>query len=237
PSNSGSRRSRRARPYSWKSSERLASSMARASSVRWRSRSAPRPRWISSFERPTATVAAEASSSTRAPAGSSPAAPRTAPGLSPAPLPAEHEHLLGARDTGETREQPRSARVGREAHRSEGSAHARIVGDHGEVGRKEQMQAEPDYPSAGGGDDRGLRLEHRRDEPVHLPAHAPLRGTDAGLVAAAAFTEVEARAEVLAGTGESEHAHGLVAARRFDDLDEGVHHFVGECVAADGPVE
>src|SRR5262249_41052426 len=113
----------------------------------------------------------------------------------------------------------------------------RVVGDHGEVGREEQMQAEPDYPSAGGGDDRGLRLEHRRDEPVHLPPHAPLRGTDAGLVAATAFTEVEARAEVLAGTGESEHARGLAAARRFDDLDEGVHHLVGECVAAVGPVE
>ena len=70
PGSSGSRRSRAALPYSLKSSERLEISIAQASSARWRSRSAVRPRCTSSLVSPIATVGAAASRVT----SSSPAA-------------------------------------------------------------------------------------------------------------------------------------------------------------------
>ena len=57
--------------------------MASASSANWCSRSVVRPRWTSSLARPTATVAAVASSSTRAPASDATASAGTARWTSP----------------------------------------------------------------------------------------------------------------------------------------------------------
>ena len=144
PSKSGSRRSLRARANSWKSADRLDSSIASASSARWRSRSTVRLRCTSSLVSPTATVAAPASSATsvvgdrgdrlrRRRRGARDPSPRP---RTPGDLAAEHQHLLGPGHADEARDEPRRAGVGGEAHAGERRAQAGVVGDDREVGRR-----------------------------------------------------------------------------------------------------
>ena len=155
PWKSGSRLLAAGGPYSWKSSLRLESSIASASSARWRSRSTVRLRCTSSFVSPTATVAAAASSvdqrvggrrRRRPPATARWTRPHSAACV-PADLAAEQEHLLGPGHADEPRDQPRRARVGREADRRERGAEPGVVGDDREVGREHEVEPEPDRRS------------------------------------------------------------------------------------------
>ena len=180
--------------------------MAHASSARWLVRSDVSARWSNSLVRPDrdrrrgsqaldellgdgVELVGRHGAMDQTPGG----------GIRSGDLLAQHEHLPGAGHADQTGDEPGGRTVRREREGGEGRPEPGIVRHHGEVRGQEDVETEADDPAACGADDRCLAGEHRRDEAVDVPVHAPMhRAHPWALGTGRPLGEIEARGEVLA---------------------------------------
>ena len=93
---------------------------------------------------------------------------------------AEHQHLPGPGLADAPGQQPRGARVGREATLRVGLPQARRLLDDGEVRRQDEVQPDPGRPPPHLADDGSLRRDQQLNQPVRFGGQASLDAPDPG---------------------------------------------------------